>query len=296
MTRSWLCAALLFSACAATPAAMRAADSASLTDADADGVVRAYHRVAPDPRRQPRSLDDVLEALRRDRLDDFSAAYRFTVEHRSEPRALALGAQVQLSWGEDELIVADVLAHEAERSSERARLEIGAVRYALTRDGGEHIAQGMRLARELIAATPGDYHGYRVAADYYRLVGDWESFDRAVARVQSMHPQSNGYLFLRGMEQLSRYHDRRGAEHFLREALVRDPKFARAEVQLMLMRASLESEYADYRRLKAISPDHQIVVWLGPLIERQHTDWLDEARRRESNEDNRAQELVQRNR
>ncbi|HZS38918.1 MAG TPA: hypothetical protein VFF06_18925 [Polyangia bacterium] len=284
---------VLLSGCAATPAAMRAADSASLTQADADRVAAEYRRrVEPDPRRAPRSLDDVVEALRRDRLADFPAAYGFTVEHAGDPGALALGAQLQLAWGEDQLIVAEILAHEVERSPERVRAEIGDVRGALARDARGHLDLGMQLAREIIAASPADYHGYRVAADYDRIVGDWAGFDRDLARLEALDPQSNGYLFLRGMEQLSRRHDRRRAESFFRKALARDPKFARAEVQLLLARGGIDAEYDDYRRLKAVSPEHQIVEWLGPFIERQHTERAADDWRRESFERDLTEELV----
>ncbi len=297
MMRSLLGVMLSLGACATAPAAMRAADTAWLTQADAERVTAAWLRkVAPDPRREPRSLDDVLDALRRDRIDDFAAAYRFTVEHAADPRARALGAQLQLSWGEDELIVAEILWHETMHSRERVRLDIGALRAALARDARAHLELGAELARGVIATSPGDYHGYRLAADYYRTVGDWPSFDRAIAQIELMHPQSIGYLFLRGMEQLARYHDRHRAAAFFRAALERDPKFARAEVQLLLARGGIASEWDDYRKLAAISPDHQIVVWLGPFIERQHARWLEEGSRHDLRQQDLTEDLAFRGR
>src|SRR5581483_2522684 len=247
---------------------------------------------APDPARAPRSLDDVVATLRRDRLDDFAAAFEFAAAHRAEPGALALAAQLQLTWGEDQLIVAEILGHEARGSSDRARAELAGVGDALAQEGSAHVAEGMLLARELITAAPNDYHGWRAAADYYRLTGDWPRFDQAIARLDTLDPRSNGYSFLRGMEQLARYHHRARAQHFFCEALARDPKLARAEVQLMLGRASIGTEYADYLRLKAISPEHQVVLWLGPLIERQHAEQVAEESRHESSQEDRALDLV----
>jgi hypothetical protein len=128
------------------------------------------------------------------------------------------------------------------------------------------------------------------------MVGDWAGFDQAMARLEALHPQSNGYLFLRGMEQLARYHDRGRAKSFFQRALARDPKFARAEVQLLLARGGIDDEYHDYRRLKAASPEHQLVVWLGPFIERQHADRVADGWRRESFKGDLTEELVQRSR
>ena len=60
-----------------------------------------------------------------------------------------------------------------------------------------------------------------------------------MARIETMHPQSNGYPFLRGMEQLARYHDRHRAEHFFREALQRDPGL---DIELRKVRESAAAE------------------------------------------------------
>jgi hypothetical protein len=289
--------ALVLSGCALTPAAMRAADAASISDGDADRVVAAYRNPAPpDPRRAPRSLDGVTAALHRDRIADFPAAYRYTAEHRAEPGALALGARLQLAWGEDQRILAAILAREIHGVSEQARAEIAGVRDALEREGDRHIAEGMGLARELIASAPADYHGFRAAADYYRIVGDWPRFDAAMVRIEALHQQSGGYPLLGGQEQLARYHDRKRAAELFRLAMARDPKSARAAVEQLLARGSIRSAYDDYLKLKAISPDHQVVVWLGPLIERQHLDWVDSAARRGAVDEGRAQELGMRER
>ncbi|MCU1281722.1 MAG: hypothetical protein JWM53_5268 [bacterium] len=282
--------ALLLSGCALTPAAMRVADAASISDDDAERVVAAY-RAPPDPSRAPRSLADAKAALHRDRIADFPAAYQYTVEHRAEPGALALGARLQLAWGEDQRTLAAILTHEIPGASERARAEIAGVRDALMREGDQHIADGMRLARALIASAPTDYRGYRAAADYYRIVGDWARFDETMLRLDVLNQHSSGYPLLGGQEQLARYHDRSRAAELFGLALARDPTLARAAVERLLARKSIRGAYDDYLKLEAISPDHQVVVWLGPLIERQHVDWIDSGSRHRASNEDRAQEL-----
>jgi hypothetical protein len=284
--------ALVLSGCALTPAAMRVADAAALTDRDAERILAAYRNpAAPDESRAPRSLADVKAALHRDRIAEFAAAYRYTVDHHTEPGAPALGARLQLAWGEDQWTLAAILAHELGGASDRARAEIGGVRAALLREGDAHITEGMRLARELIARAPADYAGHRAAADYYRIVGDWRRFDNEMVRIERLSQSSSGYPLLGGEEQLARYHDRVHAEEFFRLALARDPTLARAAVGRLLSRRSIRSAYDDYRKLQAISPDHQLVVWLGPLIERQRLDWIDSGSRRRAFDEDRAQEL-----
>ena len=289
--------ALLLSGCALTPAAMRAADAASLSDRDADRVVAAYHNPAPrDLGRAPHSFDDATAALHGDRIADFPAAVRYTDEHRDETGALALAARLQLAWGEDQHILAAILTHEIPGASDRARAEIADVRDTLVRQGDQHLAEGMRLARAQLAAAPADWRGYRAAADYYRIAGDWRRFDEAMVRLDVLKPASSGYPLLGGLEQLERYHDRRRAQQFFDLALARDPKLTRAAVERLLARGSIRSAYDDYVKLKALSPDHQVVVWLGPLLERQHLDWVDSHAARRTFLEDRAQDLSLRER
>jgi hypothetical protein len=284
--------ALLLSGCALTPAAMRAADTASISDGDAARVVAAYRNPAPpDPSRAPRSLDDAAATLRLDRIADFPAAVQYTVEHRANPAARALDARLQLAWGEDQRTLAAILAHEIRGASERARSEVEDVRTALIRESDQHITDGIQIARALIAGAPDDWRGYRAVADYYRIVADWPRFDDALVRMDVLNPQSTGYPLLGGQEQLARYQDRGRADQFFRLALARDPKLARAAVEPLLAHRSIRDAYDDYQRLKSISPDHQVVVWLGPLIERQHLDWVDSGARRRAHDEARAQEV-----
>jgi tetratricopeptide (TPR) repeat protein len=231
----------------------------------------------------PQSLDDVLDALHSDELDRFPAAVAFASRQQG-PEAKALAAQIELAWGEAELTLAEVFSQAAQamlpsfRAAE-ARGEHGlearlytnrAVADALVRLAAEHTAQGLAHAREVIAAAPDNYQGYRVAADYYRMRERWSDFDAAVAKIEQLNAQSNGLLFLRGVSALQREGDVPKASGFFRAALEKDPKFVRAQVQLMRAQPGFTTRYAEYLKLKAVNPRHQIVVWAGPSLEKAH--------------------------
>jgi len=56
------------------------------------------------------------------------------------------------------------------------------------------------------------------------------------------------------------------------ETLAAQPDFAmghilRAQVQVMRAQHGLGAKYAEYQKLKAMSPQHQIVLWAGPALE-----------------------------
>lgn len=306
--------------CAGTqPAVVRAVDAAELTVDQAHQIIAAYEqrraiRVqanADDPLRDPKSLDDVLEVLRRDQISLFPEAVKFATT-QSGPQPLALRAQIELAWGEAQLILAELLQRasgdlraqagrlevkkhadalgpaDAKRLTElRVTLaELRDIEQALTRAGGGHINQGATLARLVIDQAPNDYHGYRVAADYYRLRDDWAGFDEMVKKIEAANPDSNGLVFLRGMEALHRHNDPARAEQHFKQALERDPKFARAQVQLLLAQRDTTGAFAALQKLKEINPHHQIVAWAGPAIEEAHAAY----RAREQREDQRIED------
>src|SRR5437868_5598820 len=70
---------------------------------------------------------------------------------------------------------------------EKALDETSGVSNALTRLGDEHITEGIKEAKDVIAANPNDYLGYRVAADFYRLTEDWANFDIAVKKLEELN-------------------------------------------------------------------------------------------------------------
>lgn len=298
MTRlAALATACVLAACTTTPpppAAVR--PSVGLTLEEAQGLVAEFEaRQAAeskgDPLASPKSLDAVMEILKRDQLDLFEAGVAFSASQEG-PAAAALRAQIELAWGEAQQILAEVfrdasgqlraavrtleirVASGDARESELARLarleeivaKSEALAEALTRQSAEHVGTGIRLAKAVIDASPTDYLGYRVAADYYRLRQDWAEFDQMVARIQETNPESNGLVFLRGTAALQRDGDPRAAAALFRQALDNDPKFTRAQALLLTSRGSVREAYAEYQKLRALNPKHQIVLWAGEAI------------------------------
>lgn len=278
----------------AAPARMPAARTVSLTLDEAKALVADFEaRQARESDgsglREPKSLDDVLEILKRDQLDLFPAGVAFAAKTPDDPKAAALQAQIELSWGEALQILGEVFAdvtgqlrqtaHDLEiqaasgELSDKQQQRLEGLRETLSKNDGisdalsrlaaEHVGIAARLAKEIIAKSPSDYHGYRVAADYYRLRGDWANFDEMMKKLEAANPGSNGLVFLRGTSALTRDGDAAAATRFLRQALENDPKFTRAQALLVLSRSGVRDTYAEYQKLRALNPHHQIVVWVG---------------------------------
>ena len=284
----------LLAACASAPApncrCLGSRPGMSLEEAQA--IVTEFEanhlRLDPNsPLHDPHSLADVLEILKSDELDLFPAGVAFASKQEG-PIAKALTAQIELAWGEAELTLAEtfsLIAATRERTlrdaepagtathDARARIDTDrAVAEALTRLAAEHSATGGRQAREVIQAAPADYQGYRVAADYYRMRERWNEFDATLARIAELNPDSNGLVFLRGVSALDREGDGPKADRYFRQALEKDPKFVRAQVYLLRSQRGLAAKYAEYRKLKALNPHHQLVVWTGPALERENAE------------------------
>lgn len=272
----------------------------AMDEKQARAVIARYeqrHQIAAasasDPLRNPKSLDDVVAALKLDRIDLFPDATAFAAKQQG-PAPLALRAQIELAWGEAQEILADLLgnastrlrvekrdlAHRAaagnklsaEEERELANLkelvaDLEGIEIALNKVGATHIDNGVQLAKQVIDEAPKDYQGYRVAADFYRMRSDWAGFDEMVKLLEQANPQSTGLVFLRATEALNRHGDRQKATELFRECLARDPKFARAQVQLVLMQLYVTEAWDELGKLEAISPNHQLVLWLKPILQ-----------------------------
>jgi hypothetical protein len=290
--------------CASGTAVTRSADKADLNLEEAERIVETYHRrheireASANPLKEPRSLDDVMAVLRSDEILLFPGAVKFASAEGS-PRGKALAAQLLVAWGDAQLLLAELLARatldleqtrakldkesaegklsEADKPRlERARqtlTDIEGVERALRRVGQRHINDGATQAQALIAAAPNDYEGYRVAADYYHVTEDWQRFDQMVKEIERRHPQSVGLLFLRAEAARDRDKDPGTAAKLFKEALDRDPKFARAQAALLLLAPDLSSAHAELQSLSKINPDHQLVRWVGPTLERDFRAW-----------------------
>ena len=247
---------------------------------------------AANPLRNPKTMDDLLAILQSDQIDLFAGGVKLA-KSMSDRKAAVIAAQMELAWGENERIVAQIVdlfatdlreerreLEEAEAAGkltpeEKKRLELlqnlagnsQNLIDALSRLSPIHIAEGAKMAAELVKNAPEGYEGYRILADYYRIRGDWANFDAMLKEVESRHPQSTGLLFLKGISAAERTGDLAGGTKLLQEAIAKDPKFSRAQAQIVFMAQGLTAKYAEYQKLKAMNPSHQIVVLAGPVIE-----------------------------
>lgn len=285
-------------ACATTPVEKCQPARAGLSFEEAKAIVadfeaRQLKQRAASPLREPKSLDDVLEILKLDDMTFFAAGVKFALE-QDGVGARALAAQTELAWGDAQLAVGrlmnelaarlETVARTAEQKNDPSavivRDQLRATRgvaEALARLASEHFAAGRKLARDVIDAAPRDYQGYRVAADYYRLREEWSEFDAMVGKLAELNPESNGLGFLRGVAALERDGDAAKAQALLRTALEKDPKFVRAQAQLVRTQPTLRDAYMEFRKLKELSPNHQLVVWAGEYME---TAWAANQRER----------------
>jgi hypothetical protein len=304
---------LAFSAGCAGSAVTRSARQSDMTVEDAENITEAYRKrhetraANPNPLKDPKSLDDVMEVLRLDEIDLFPGAVRFATNEGS-PRGKALAAQILIAWGDAQHLLGHLLhraSHDLEESRNRlearraagklsgadeeklARInksldDLEGVERAMRLVGNRHIADGMKLAEQVIASSPSDYEGYRVAADFYRLREDWTSYDSMVKKIETLKPDSKGLVFLRAEEAWDRDHNKLEAGKLFKEALSRDPKFTRAQVALMIMQPDLNGAHAELEKLKAINPNHQIVIWMGPVLDHAYEAWKETNERQQT--------------
>lgn len=279
--------------CAGSSAVARATEHQNLTIEEAQTIVSTLDKKSGGTvATAPKTLDEAVELLKSDEISSFAAGADFAAKDTT-PQGRALHAQIELAWGEAQHIVSDLIdratfnLHEeyqllAKRSAtkgldakEQARFtqleksldEMAGVSNALTRLGDEHIVAGIKAAKDVIASSPNDYLGYRVAADFYRLTEDWANFDTTVKKLEELNPKSNGLVFARAMEALQRNQDRATAVKLLEQAVETDPKFTRARAQLLLAHGNIDAAWSAYEALKAAQPRHQIVAWVGPTLE-----------------------------
>ncbi len=314
-----LCAtALVAQGCASQNSSAQGASAAVEIPAEgklnleqASALLTDFHRGAGDDDanealRQPKNIDDVLTILKRDQLDLFGHGTKF-VQSSKESQGRALHAQLELAWAEAATMMADALWDHAERLRERKTdienvgstsaedkeivIELGKeiARYSRLGDAlvvvaEDHMKKGQTLAKEVIAASPDSYHGYRVAADFYRLNQDWENFDAMVVKIEEIKPGSNGLTFLRGVAAAQRKFDFREAEEHFRAALEKDPEFTRAQMSLMLAQKNIQLKYSEYIKLKSLNPNHHMVRWAGEAMEEDFAYWQQQQKKADSSE------------
>lgn len=280
-----------------TASAMAPARSSSMSVDEAQSVLdqaktKLFPDAAADPLANPKSLDDVLAILRADQIDLFPSAAAFAKKDASR-KARVLGAQIEIAWGENLRIVAhtiDLLSPDLRQevrdleekqavgklpADGQKRLESlkiliedeTRIVQAASRLAPVHLNKGSEMAQTLVQEKPEGYEGYRVLADYYRIRGEWDRYDAMVKEVEKLHPDSTGLRFLKGIALAEREGDADGAAKLLAEAVAKEPKFCRAQAQLVFLASGLTKKYEEYQKLKAMNARHQLVALAGPVIE-----------------------------
>ena len=96
---------------------------------------------------------------------------------------------------------------------------------------------------------------------------DWKAMYPPFQHQNIVIRRNVGLLFLKGVSEAERKGDLDAGQKLLREALTKDPKFCRAQAQLVFMANGLTAKYEEYTKLKAMNPRHQLVLVAGPVIE-----------------------------
>ncbi len=91
----------------------------------------------------------------------------------------------------------------------------------------------------------------------------------------SVKASRRAIVFLHGISAAQREGDAVKAMNAFRKAIERDNKFVRAQTQIMLLQGQIPDVYAEYNRLKAMNPHHQIVLWAGEYVQKAYDQWKD---------------------
>lgn len=279
-------------ACAVTISdlALRSKDSAKVLD---DLAARIRLAPADEALRKPKSIEDVRAILRRDTVYLFPAAAAFARSLDTKEGRFS-EATTELLMGESQLLAAQVLytqaawvatdlriaratlATEPSPSTDRDRLlaqlihlvdDGDAIAAALGDTAPAHIARGAEVIRTIEKESPNDMKTYALIAEYHRLRGEWTEFEVAMQKAEAMGDKDKTALrYLRGMEQLERFHSPEAASAVMREALRAFPRFVRAQAALVLMAPNAKAAMTELAKLRAMNEDHYLVMLLQPTL------------------------------
>ena len=243
------------------------------------------------PLYNPKDPRDVLEVLKTDQVDLFPRAVPL-VAHEHDRTSIALHSQILLAWGEANMVLSEQLLKiqriiDARRlklaqkevtqllsksekwqlkNLEVRSLEIDRLVEAFQVLSGNQVQQGIKRAHQLMSARDRDYVGYRLAADYHRMMHQWDDFATMLGRTEELKPDSNGVVFLKGAAAFQRDQDYDTAAQYYRQALANDPKFVRAQAHLVLMQSDMDGMRKELANLRKLNPDHQLVFWATPYL------------------------------
>ena len=112
-----------------------------------------------------------------------------------------------------------------------AKMQINAVKKAsdnLNSIAFTKLKKGSEMVLKVLEKNPESYGGYRLAADLYRINKEWEKCHQAMEKIEKLNPDSNGLRFIKGAVALHEKQDHKEAVSFLKLAVEKDPKFAKA--------------------------------------------------------------------
>jgi hypothetical protein len=244
---------------------------------------------------RPQSLAEVMEILRLDESERFGAARDF-LARLDGVDALAVRAMLEMLWAGGQLTVADLAREEAKQldaeltaanellqlnpndaqlKQRMARDQKAADRESRLNQALETLAlphweAGLTLAREVVRRTPERPDGYVVMANLYLLHEDWVSFQESMEKAEALGADRPAILYARALERAARLRDRTGAREGLQALLSEHPGLARAQAQLVLLQDDVEARYAELQKLRAINPNHAVVLLEGKTIESQY--------------------------
>ena len=294
-----LVAALFWLGCSTTPEP-ESLPPQYLTLVDAQDIAAYFYgqqmsKLGDHPLRAAQTFEDALDILRTDNVALFPTGIRVAMQLPGV-KGSAMVAQTELAWGEGLILLGRVQLRmvdqlEPYRQSLREKKDAGTLNVnekqdlatledsldqtrvlaeALSLVGQHRMSIGGQAARQLIERYPSSYLGYRVAADFYRMTGNWRKFDEVMAKLSEINPVSVGLYFQRGASILERGGDHVEARKWLKLALSRDRKFTRAWVHLLMAQDSNMDFEREFRRFRSERPEHQLVLWAAPLIGKLH--------------------------
>ncbi|HKO46821.1 MAG TPA: hypothetical protein VJV79_03810 [Polyangiaceae bacterium] len=284
---------LAASGCASGTNASGAASPGSMSSSDAQEFVAEVQRQRGLPAHPPvSSIDELLEVLASDQVERFRDAEKL-VAGKPGVDALTLHASLELAWSDDFTTLALVLdelgkradvevtrlntrresagtlsdaeAKELEQNEKNAKFAAKA-KQALAVLAQDHLRAAGLVVAEARRQFPKDPMTYRVVAYHALLSGEWLEFDAAIGWLKDSEAKDAGLTYLRALESLSRFAVRKDAAVLLRNALQLNPKMARAQAKLMLVEDGIDARYAEFEKLKLVSPQHPIVWLAGPSL------------------------------
>jgi len=267
----------------------------AMSPKDAQAVVAEFAQqngISAPKQPDPQSLPQVVDILLSDQTSRFEGALRFLAGKQGGD-ILTLRALLELSWSDGFTTVSDVLYElnrrsniEAKRLSEReaagelteseaqtlkqleARIEAAdKARIACEVLADEHLKAAAPLASEAVKqGKPGFTEPLTALAFYYQLSGKWLEYDEIMESVRAAERNTVMLSYLNAMESLQRFTLREQAREELKQALALQPKFVRAQAKLVLLQDDDAAAYAEFTKLKSMSPGHPVLALVGNLI------------------------------